>query len=156
MIKITSKEQTKKGFTITRRDFLKLVPPATAVILMEMYLPKEVLSFTYVEPIEYDLNPLESYPNRDWEGVYRDLYSYDSTFHYLCAPNDTHGCLLNAKMKNGVIKWIDPSFGYHKATDLYGNTATARWDPRICVSGVAYLRRFYAAERRVKGAFIRT
>ena len=156
MIKITSKEQTKKGFTITRRDFLKLVPPATAVILMEMYLPKEVLSFTYVEPIEHDLNPLESYPNRDWEGVYRDLYSYDSTFHYLCAPNDTHGCLLNAKMKNGVIKWIDPSFGYHKATDLYGNTATARWDPRICVSGVAYLRRFYAAERRVKGAFIRT
>ncbi|HEY7677971.1 MAG TPA: hypothetical protein VIG69_12920, partial [Candidatus Methylomirabilis sp.] len=34
-------------------------------------------------------NPLAAYPNRDWERVYRDLWKSDSTFTFLCAPNDT-------------------------------------------------------------------
>ena len=41
-------------------------------------------------------NPLATYPNRDWEKVYRDLWKYDSSFTFLCAPNDTHNCIFNA------------------------------------------------------------
>ena len=41
-------------------------------------------------------NPLFQYPNRDWEKVYRDLYHADSSFVFLCAPNDTHNCLLRS------------------------------------------------------------
>ncbi len=48
------------------------------------------------------VNPLESYPNRDWEKVYRDQYRYDGTFTFVCAPNDTHNCRLRAFMRNGV------------------------------------------------------
>ncbi len=111
-------------------------------------------NLTMLTPIEPIANPLASYPNRDWETVYRDLYTPDSTYHYLCAPNDTHGCLLRASVKNGVAVYADASFGYHKATDLYGNTASARWDPRVCVSGLAYVRRAYS-DRRVKGCYVR-
>ena len=71
-------------------------------------------------------NPLTGYPNRGWEKVYRNLYKSDSTFHFLCAPNDTHNCLLRAHVKNGVITRIAPSYGYQKAEDLGGKRASSR------------------------------
>jgi len=127
---------------LSRRKFLRLVPPAAAAAVAAAAIPSIVFAGHHLRPISQDLNPLETYPNRDWESVYRELYSDDLTFHYLCAPNDTHGCLLKAHAKNGVVKWVDPSFGYGQATDLYGNGCSARWDPRICPSGHAYIRRF--------------
>ncbi|MFQ5762201.1 MAG: molybdopterin oxidoreductase, partial [Candidatus Bathyarchaeia archaeon] len=139
---------------VTRREVLKLIPASMVAVAASIYIPEKVLALTYLEPIDTAINPLKTYPNRDWEKVYRDIYTTDYSFHYLCAPNDTHGCLLKASVKNGVIRWVDPSFNYKQTTDTYGNKASARWDPRICVSGLTYVRRFYS-DRRVKGAFIR-
>jgi nitrate reductase alpha subunit len=99
-------------------------------------------------------NPLQSYPSRDWEKAYRDLFKVDETFTFLCAPNDTHNCLLKAHVRNGVVVRIGPTFGYGKATDLYGNRASARWDPRCCQKGLALTRRFYG-DRRVRQPMIR-
>ncbi|MCO5165839.1 MAG: molybdopterin-dependent oxidoreductase [Planctomycetes bacterium] len=99
-------------------------------------------------------NPLSKYPNRDWERHYRDLYRSDTSFVFLCAPNDTHNCLLRAHVKSGVVTRISPSFAYHKATDLAGNRASRRWDPRCCQKGLALVRRFYG-DRRVKRPMIR-
>ncbi|MDP7266349.1 MAG: molybdopterin-dependent oxidoreductase [Candidatus Thermoplasmatota archaeon] len=140
---------------VTRRGFLKLLGGTTASLFMSRFIPKVVFASDKLEPIKSEMNPLETYPNRDWEQVYRDLYSTDSSYIWLCAPNDTHGCLLRAHVKNGVVKYIDPSFGYGKATDVYGNQASSRWDPRICPNGHTYVRRCYS-DRRVKGAYIRT
>ena len=70
-------------------------------------------------------------PNRDWERTYRDLWKYDSTFTFLCAPNDTHNCILNAYVRSGVMTRIGPTMRYGEATDLDGNRATHRWDPRV-------------------------
>ncbi|MFQ5838763.1 MAG: molybdopterin-dependent oxidoreductase, partial [Thermoplasmata archaeon] len=139
---------------ITRRKFLSLIPSAAAGLLAARYLPENLINLTYVGPIDPNINPLEQYPNRDWESIYRNIYTPDSTFHYLCAPNDTHGCLLSAAVKNGIVRYVDPSFGYSQATDIYGNKASARWDPRICPNGHAYVRRCYS-DRRVKGAYVR-
>jgi nitrate reductase alpha subunit len=144
----------RKRFRLSRRDLLRALPPAAAGLAANIYLPEEVLRFSRLQPIEPGTNPLSEYPNRDWEKVYRDLYTPDSQFHYLCAPNDTHGCLLKANVKNGVVVYADPSFGYGTATDMYGNMASSRWDPRICISGISYVRRFYS-DRRVKGPMIR-
>ena len=99
-------------------------------------------------------NPLANYPNRDWEKTYRDLYHYDSSFVFLCAPNDTHNCLLRGYVKNGVVTRIAPSYGYQKATDLNGNGASQRWDPRCCNKGLGLARRFYG-DRRCKRPMIR-
>ncbi|MBD3160837.1 MAG: molybdopterin-dependent oxidoreductase, partial [Candidatus Eisenbacteria bacterium] len=106
-----------------------------------------------LEPL-YVGDPLSRYPNRDWERVYRDLYHSDSSFVFLCAPNDTHNCLLRAYVKNGVVTRIAPTYGYHRATDLDGNRASRRWDPRCCQKGLALVRRFYG-DRRCKRPLMR-
>lgn len=99
-------------------------------------------------------NPLVTYPDRGWEQVYRDQFEDDESFVFTCAPNDTHNCLLRAHLKNGVIVRISPTYGYGKATDLLGNQASHRWDPRICQKGLILGRRIYG-DRRVKAPTIR-
>ena len=99
-------------------------------------------------------NPLAHYPNRGWERIYRDVARHDSTFSFLCAPNDTHNCLLTAYVRNGVVVRIGPTYGYGKAKDLNGFGASTRWEPRCCQKGLALAKRFYG-DRRVKGAMVR-
>ncbi|MGL6278738.1 MAG: molybdopterin oxidoreductase, partial [Gaiella sp.] len=99
-------------------------------------------------------NPLQVMPDRGWERIYRDQFADDSSFVFTCAPNDTHNCLLRAHVKNGVVVRISPTYGYGKATDLAGNQASHRWDPRVCQKGLILSRRFYS-ERRVKAPMIR-
>jgi len=99
-------------------------------------------------------NPLARYPDRGWERVYRDLWKVDSKFTFLCAPNDTHNCLLDAYVRSGVITRIGPTMRYGEATDLYGNRTSHRWDPRICQKGLALTRRFYG-DRRLRHCMVR-
>ncbi len=99
-------------------------------------------------------NPLAVYPNRDWENAYRDLWKYDSRYTFTCAPNDTHNCLLNAHVRQGVITRIGPTMKYGEAVDLLGNGTSHRWDPRVCQKGLALTRRFYG-DRRVNGTMVR-
>ncbi|MEW6283391.1 MAG: molybdopterin-dependent oxidoreductase, partial [Candidatus Eremiobacterota bacterium] len=113
--------------------------------------PQEPLSV--LTPVEVG-NPLKDYPDREWEKAYRDLAKVDSSFVFLCAPNDTHNCLLRAHVKNGVVVRISPTYGYGKATDLYGTRPSHRWDPRCCQKGIALARRFYG-DRRVKAPMVR-
>ncbi len=99
-------------------------------------------------------NPLAHYPSRDWERSYRDLWQTDSKFTFLCAPNDTHNCILDAHVRSGVMVRIGPTMRYGEATDLDGNRASHRWDPRCCQKGLALTRRFYG-DRRVRHCRIR-
>lgn len=107
----------------------------------------------YFKPMQID-NPLASYPDRGWEKVYRNLFKPDSHFVFLCAPNDTHNCLLKTYVKNGIAVRIGPTYGYGKAEDLYGNRASHRWDPRLCQKGLGMVRKIYG-DRRIKSAMIR-
>jgi len=107
----------------------------------------------YFKPTNIE-NPLASYPNRDWEKVYRNIFKPDSHFVFLCSPNDTHNCLLKTYVKNGIAVRIGPTYGYGKAQDLYGNKSSHRWDPRLCQKGLGLVRRFYG-DRRVKSPMIR-
>lgn len=137
------------GFS--RRHFLRM---AGAVGLGTVALPKELLAgYQFLSPVAV-ANPLAHYPNRDWESQYRKIYQTDGSFVFLCAPNDTHNCLLRAYTKNGVIVRIEPSWGYGKARDLDGKGASARWDPRGCQKGFALGRRVYG-DRRIDGARVR-
>jgi nitrate reductase alpha subunit len=137
------------GFT--RRGFLARSLAGAAAASAASSAWGETLHF--LAPIHVE-NPLAAYPNRDWEKAYRNIFRADSTFVFLCAPNDTHNCLLKAYVKNGVVTRIGPTFGYGEATDLEGNKASHRWDPRICQKGLALVRRFYG-DRRVKAPMVR-
>jgi len=136
--------------TLSRRKFLIGLGGAGASLAIDSALAAPI---RYLTPLHVD-NPLAGYPNRDWESVYRSLFKPDSTFVFLCAPNDTHNCLLKAHVKNDVIIRIGPSYGYGKATDLYGNQSSHRWDPRLCQKGLALGRRIYG-DRRLKAPMIR-
>jgi nitrate reductase alpha subunit len=99
-------------------------------------------------------NPLAVYPDRDWEKAYRDLWQVDSKFTFLCAPNDTHNCLLHGYVRQGVVTRLGPTMRYGEATDLEGNQTSHRWDPRCCQKGLALTRRFYG-DRRVNQCMVR-
>ena len=131
---------------ISRREFLELASAAGFGSL--------VASASAAWGLDAISNPLAAYPDRDWERVYRDLWKSDSTFTFLCAPNDTHNCLLRAYVRSGVVTRIGPTMRYGEAMDLYGNRASHRWDPRICQKGLALTRRFYG-DRRVSHCMVR-
>lgn len=144
----------KHRFIVSRREFLKYATAGTLSSYLLSILPEEAFSFQYIEPVSPETNPLKIYPNRDWEQVYRDLYTPDSTYIFTCAPNCTFCCLLRASVKNGIVLYVDPSYGYGEATDIYGNKVSHRWDPMICPTGHAVARRAYS-DRRVKGVYVR-
>lgn len=133
---------------VTRRDFIRISGLSLAGIA------NLGATFRVFEPVDRVENPLAFYPKRDWERLYRDIFRSESTITFLCAPNDTHNCLLTGQIKNGVITRIEPTHGYGKATDLYGLKASHRWDPRCCNKGLSLMRRFYG-DRRVKGPMVR-
>lgn len=145
----------KKPTITTRRNFLgvTLITATGGAILAATPLSSFSKTFSLFEPIDID-NPLAAYPARGWEKTYRDLWNYDDEFTFLCAPNDTHNCLLKAHVKNGAMVRIAPSFGFAKAEDIYGNIASQRWEPRCCQKGLALTRRFYG-DRRAKYPMIR-
>jgi len=132
----------------TRRDLLK-----TGSLSLAM-LASPAFSLRVFEPVVKVENPIKYYPNRDWENLYRDIFKSEDTFVFLCAPNDTHNCLLRAHVKNGVVTRIEPTYKFHEATDIYGIKASPRWEPRCCNKGLTLMRRFYG-DRRVKGPMVR-
>ena len=143
---------------LSRRELLKrAVVLGSGAAVAELFLPAQFLSSASAQDGPQAVaiaNPLAQMPDRGWERIYRDQFAEDDSFVFTCAPNDTHNCLLKAHLKNGVIVRISPTYGYGKATDLYGNQASHRWDPRICQKGLILGRRIYG-DRRVKAPMIR-
>lgn len=143
---------TSTSRPVSRRRFLATL--AAGGVGATVLANRAAAAMTGLAPVMVD-NPLGGYPNRDWEKVYRNLYAHDSSFVFLCAPNDTHNCLLRAYVKNGVVTRVGPTWGFNQAKDLDGNQSTRRWDPRCCQKGLALARRFYG-DRRVKRPMVRS
>lgn len=132
---------------ITRRDFLK-VAGVTGVGLAALgsgagYGAK-LLEPTKATKVQ---NPIESYPDRNWEEVYRNIYRFDREFRFNCVPNDTHNCRLTAYVRNGIVTRVEQAYDHQKYRDIYGNLATAAWNPRGCLKGYAVTRRVYGPYR---------
>lgn len=140
-------DRAGRGYRLSRRDFVKFGIGGLALSGAEPL-------FGALKMIDDVDNPLDFYPGRDWEKIYRDQFKHDFTYHFMCAPNDTHNCLLKAFVKNNVITRIGPSYGYGKAKDLYGNQASSRWEPRLCQKGLALIRRIQGP-RRIKYPMLR-
>jgi len=127
---------------LSRRDFLALTGMAA---LSGSCLGTGAMQLLDALPTVH--NPLEFYPDRSWEQIYRDQYEYDSTFKFLCLPNDTHNCRLTAFVRAGIPVRIEQSYDVGDTTDLYGNKASANWGPRGCQKGYSVLQRVYGSHR---------
>ncbi len=128
---------------ISRRKFLKVSGAAGAGLWIASHAP----NLWALEPINEVENPLAFYPNRDWEKIYRDQYRYDSTFSWVCSPNDTHACRALAYVRNGVVVRLGSQYDYQNYSDLYGNKATPNWNPRQCAKGLTFHRLMYGPYR---------
>ncbi len=133
----------------SRREFLHGASVAGGLLAVS-----NLLSLSLLRPAHAIDNPLAFYPNRDWEKLYRDAYTYDDSYIFMCTPNCTHNCYLRAYVKNGIVTRCGPTQEYHKGTDVYETRASQRWDPRHCNKGLAIVRRFNG-DRRVKGPLVR-
>ena len=72
---------------LNRRDFLRWTSAGVGGAALSSALPLRLLAAT--DPRG---NPLARTVERDWEKIYRDQYRYDSSFDWVCSPNDTHAC----------------------------------------------------------------
>ncbi|MCB1125883.1 MAG: molybdopterin-dependent oxidoreductase, partial [Verrucomicrobiae bacterium] len=131
--------QQNDGFS--RRDFLKTAGAAMGAASAWGW-PLRALAY------RPDIaNPLAHYPARGWEKIYRDQYRYDSTFSWVCSPNDTHACRVLAYLRNGVITRMGAQYDYQTYADLYGNHASCNWNPRQCAKGYTFHRLIYGPYR---------
>jgi len=146
----------KTNRRFTRRDFLKLAAASGAGVLATgcgMSALAALAPSATASPFEVS-NPLESYPARDWEKTYRNQYKVDSSFTYICAPNDTHMCRFRAFTRNGVVLRTEQNYGAGNVKDIEGNKTTDNWNPRGCLKGYTLHRRLYGPHR-AKGPAIR-
>jgi nitrate reductase alpha subunit len=123
-----------------RRDFLRWLGVGTAVA--ELGLPLRLLAAA-----DPDQSPLAGSVEREWERIYRDQYRYDTAFDWVCSPNDTHACRVRAYVRNGIVTRLGNTYDYQTYADLYGNRATANWNPRQCAKGYTFHRVLYGPYR---------
>ncbi len=129
---------------LTRRTFMKVAGGVTAAVSIPM---RNALALTSLKPaVEVD-NPLDSYPDRDWEDVYRNQYKYDRSFAFCCSPNDTHQCRVRAFVRNSVVIRVEQDYEHQNYGDLEGRTPQQSWNPRMCLKGFTFFRRVYGPHR---------
>src|SRR3989441_11732746 len=128
---------------LTRRQFMK----ASAGTIVALAIADKALALTALQPVIEVGNPLGEYPDRSWERVYHDQYRYDSSFTYVCTPNDTHACRVRAFVRNGVVMRVEQNYDHQTYEDLYGNRGTFAHNPRMCLKGYTVHRRGERAYR---------
>ncbi|RMH17459.1 MAG: nitrate oxidoreductase subunit alpha [Acidobacteria bacterium] len=127
---------------LSRRSFLRWFGIGASAATLEGALPLRLLAAAGA-----DYNPLTGNPQRGWEAIYRDQYRYDRTFDWVCSPNDTHACRVRAYVRNGIVTRLGSTYDYQRYADLYGNRATATWNPRQCAKGYTFHRVLYGPYR---------
>ncbi|MBI4288017.1 MAG: molybdopterin-dependent oxidoreductase [Chloroflexi bacterium] len=131
---------------LSRRDLLRATVGTTVGVAAAILGGHELKLQALQAPTEVG-NPLEFYPDRDWEKVYRDQYRYDSRFFFVCSPNDTHHCRVSAFVRNGVVMRCEQGYENQNYKDLFGNPCTRHWNPRMCLKGYTLVRRIYGPYR---------
>ncbi len=99
---------------LTRRQFLKVAAGTGAGAALGLTVrPLQVQALEV--PVQVG-NPLEVYPERDWERVYEEQYQYDRTFTWVCSPNDTHACRVKSFVRNGIVTRQEQNYDVQRYT----------------------------------------
>ncbi|QZP39658.1 molybdopterin-containing oxidoreductase family protein [Halobaculum magnesiiphilum] len=135
---------------LNRRDFVKAAAAGTVSTLVS----SGWAATQSVDPVTSVDNPLKSYPNRDWEEVYHDIYAYDRVDWTVCHPNCTQSCALNFYMKNGVPIRAEQIYHEEEGSPGPGSPGgyeeagvSRHWNPRGCMKGLTLHRRTFEPSR---------
>jgi nitrate reductase alpha subunit len=127
---------------IPRRSFLRWLGVGAGAAALDLTASHRLLAA--IDPSD---NPLSRAVAKDWEKIYRDQYRYDSSFDWVCSPNDTHACRIRSYLRNGIVVRSGATYDYQDYADLYGHHATNNWNPRQCAKGYTFHRVLYGPYR---------
>src|SRR5262245_61400575 len=125
---------------LSRRGFLGLVGSGTAGLLAGLpgCARKE-----YPAPLEItDFDPLDFYPYRDWESLYRQQFTWDKVVRSTHSANCTGSCLWMVYVKDGVMLREEQASDYPRINDDLPD-----YNPRGCQKGACFVEYVYGAQR---------
>lgn len=137
-------EKKENQNKITRRRFLTAGGLFGALGLGAAYsLAEGTGMLDSLTPVEAPFveNPLDFYPKRGWEKLYKDQYAFDYKARTICSPNCTHSCDTTVFVRDGVAVRIEQSYNTELAD------VDVSWNPRGCLKGFTMIRRFYGPTR---------
>jgi complex iron-sulfur molybdoenzyme family reductase subunit alpha len=128
---------------ITRRGFLGLVGAGTATLLAGLpgcNRQPGAPSTSQLDTGAFD--PLDTYPYRDWESLYRDQFSWDKVVRSTHSANCTGSCSWMVYVKDGVMIREEQAADYPRISkDL------PDYNPRGCQKGACFVEYVYGAQR---------
>src|SRR5215510_5741428 len=128
--------------TLSRRGFLGLLGGGAAALLAGIAGcpsgPRDGAGATD----STDFDPLDFYPYRGWESLYRDQFKWDKVVRSTHSANCTGSCSWMVYVKDGVMVREEQASDYPRiGTDL------PDYNPRGCQKGACFVEYVYGAQR---------
>jgi complex iron-sulfur molybdoenzyme family reductase subunit alpha len=89
-----------------------------------------------------DFDPLDSYPYRNWESLYRDQFTWDRVVRSTHSANCTGSCSWMVYVKDGVMVREEQAADYPRI-----NADLPDYNPRGCQKGACFVEYVYGAQR---------
>jgi complex iron-sulfur molybdoenzyme family reductase subunit alpha len=126
---------------LTRRGFLGLLGGGAAMLLTGLpgctRRPE-----SGVPPDGAEFDPLDTYPYRTWEDLYRGEFTWDKIVRSTHSANCTGSCSWNVYVKDGVMVREEQASDYPRISpDL------PDYNPRGCQKGACFVEYVYGAQR---------
>ncbi len=125
--------------TLTRRGFLTLAGAGTLGLLAGLpgiRQPEQGPG----EPEDFD--PLDRYPYRGWESLYREQFRWDKVVRSTHSANCTGSCSWMVYVKDGVMLREEQAADYPRI-----NADLPDYNPRGCQKGACFVEYVYGAQR---------
>jgi complex iron-sulfur molybdoenzyme family reductase subunit alpha len=125
---------------LTRRGFLALLGGGGAALLVG--LPGCPGPQEHGPPERTDFDPLDTYPYRGWESLYRDQFKWDRVVRSTHSANCTGSCSWMVYVKDGVMVREEQASDYPRINDDLPD-----YNPRGCQKGACFVEYVYGAQR---------
>src|SRR6516225_3772547 len=125
---------------ITRRGFLGLVGSGAATLLAGC--GGSPAPYAAVPDDEGAFDPLDFYPYRGWESLYRDQFTWDKVVRSTHSANCTGSCSWMVYVKDGVMIREEQASDYPRI-----NNDLPDYNPRGCQKGACFVEYVYGAQR---------
>jgi anaerobic selenocysteine-containing dehydrogenase len=123
---------------LTRRGFLGLLGGGAAAVLAGCTKPTPPAP--HLDTTDFD--PLEFYPYRGWESLYREQFTWDKVVRSTHSANCTGSCSWMVYVKDGVMLREEQASDYPRINDDLPD-----YNPRGCQKGVGFVE-FVQGDRK--------
>lgn len=127
---------------LTRRGFLGLMGSGAATVLASLAgCGRQPEPFGGALDVT-DFDPLDFYPYRGWESLYRDQFKWDKVVRSTHSANCTGSCSWMVYVKDGVMVREEQASDYPRI-----NADLPDYNPRGCQKGACFVEYVYGAQR---------